>query len=61
MFQNPKIFDVNVVLNSSDRYPVHNDGKGGPFRAKFPFSFLFVPAINSMQPEARQIAGFFFF
>eukprot|EP01113_Clastostelium_recurvatum_P024456 TRINITY_DN291_c1_g1_i3.p1 TRINITY_DN291_c1_g1~~TRINITY_DN291_c1_g1_i3.p1 ORF type:complete len:1639 (-),score=510.17 TRINITY_DN291_c1_g1_i3:36-4808(-) len=45
------------IEGSRTRYDVLNDGVLGPFQARFPFSFVFVPVLEAMRREAEKLPG----
>lgn len=58
IFLDPSLFPLQhspSFENNHQRYDVISDGNRGPFECMFPFSFLFVHAIESMREEATRI------
>eukprot|EP01130_Rhizamoeba_saxonica_P005883 TRINITY_DN2328_c0_g2_i1.p1 TRINITY_DN2328_c0_g2~~TRINITY_DN2328_c0_g2_i1.p1 ORF type:complete len:3185 (-),score=755.13 TRINITY_DN2328_c0_g2_i1:18-8699(-) len=57
IFEDPSLCYLALFQGESSRYDVITDGIQGPFRCDFPFSYVFINAIESMRSEVYQIAG----
>lgn len=59
MFKNSAICNINVVAggNTSAHYDVLNDGRSRLLQSAFPFSFVFIHALEAMRSEAEKLPG----